>query len=69
MSFRSDVSFPERNLDDPNPPHSGLRNQGSTVRRQMADRDRHELWSVLRSFRQVYGAEALRAVIDDAAQS
>jgi hypothetical protein len=68
MSFRSDVSFPERVLDDPRQLGANRRSQRGDVHARIAERDRHELWAVLRTFRLVYGAAALQDVIDEASR-
>ncbi len=64
MSFRSDVSFPERMLDDPHPPGAARKNERGPLHAFVVERDKHELWALLRSYRQTYGAVALQDVID-----
>jgi hypothetical protein len=69
MSFKSDVSFPERMLDDPDPmPSVGRSERGGDVSRRIRERDCHDLWAALRTFRRQYGQAALDQVIEDAAK-
>jgi hypothetical protein len=62
MSFKSDVSFPEQNVDAPSPGHVGKSKRGEVYAR-IKERDIHDMWSALRTFRAQYGEEALQDVI------
>ena len=70
--MKSDASFPEPesfNGPDRRPMTSSRGRHHGRVHAVIRERDYHELWSVLRSFRRVYGEAELQKVIADAASA
>lgn len=64
LRVNDDVSFPEPTLDAP-PMPSQQRSKRGPVHARLAERDAHELWVVLRTFRAQYGEAALRRVLEE----